>query len=520
MVYRAHIANISRDDVRRIMAALSRDPRYRSYRDWIPRDGLIGPSGLAVLEAIAAGRPIPDRVDVLMRADELNRRWLVALQNENVRGLFSGTPGVQFTLPPRVTEVAPEAPPPPSIGLDPQTVRQASLIRSLLRLGSGQDIPPIGEIINGINGVQGSGLKGLKERIEDMIKGLDDSFTVDAVNLRGLLTSMEQALGGSPQDADRALLRLREGDLLQRVEHLMQEGREGLLARGVRQILDLPASGTPLSAGEVQRRIEQLRRAVELEPGLRDFPDARQILMDRLQQASTDVQGATGERIAQIISGMTVQGSGLEGFSLLRNIRDALGGSFPSSVPPPPSPPYPNPAALGGDGAAIRQQALTFANNAPWQIEQPLSLPVGPGGSRIEVPWARGVEGDALSYLGIRHGGQSGSAFSSFVRPSTDGGPSSVEIIAANGVRYRMVNGQVTPVDPQAVQGARSALLPQPADFQEAAQQMNALIDSPIFQREMIRAGITHSFQSGRIVAESSPSVTPSPTPPLQQPKP
>jgi hypothetical protein len=114
---REYIRDISIADARALMSALhSTRPQDRQ---WIGRDGRIGPSALVALEAFAGDRPVNHRdFNISMSATELNTRWQELLKNPRVRGLFDelqipipGTPPTAGTAeaPPPSTPAAPTA---------------------------------------------------------------------------------------------------------------------------------------------------------------------------------------------------------------------------------------------------------------------------------------------------------------------------------------------------------------------------------------------------------------------------
>jgi hypothetical protein len=336
MVYRAYIRSISRDDVRRIMEAVARDARYRGYRDWLPRDGLIGPSGLAVLEALAAGKAIPDRVDTLMSAEELNRRWQAVLQNDQVRRLFLGTPGVQFTLPP----VLPPVPPPVTEADSP-----AQRLRRLLNLPPGTGMPAEAEILSGI------------DRLHRDMSRLARSFSDGPLSLASLTGELEIRLAAFRDALGAAQPTMLQGDLLrilhqnpddfvclvEESDRMVREGREGLLARYTRELLGLPGGATMPPATAVQARMDELIRAVEAADrtvkagsGTIDLDEGpsgetpRAVLLQQLRELRQSL-GASGANVAQILEDRR---------DLMRDVAAALGGTLPPQ-PAPPSPTLP-----------------------------------------------------------------------------------------------------------------------------------------------------------------------------------
>jgi hypothetical protein len=143
---REYIRDISIADARALMSALhSTRPQDRQ---WIGRDGRIGPSALVALEAFAGDRPVNHRdFNISMSATELNTRWQELLKNPRVRGLFDE---LQIPIPGTPPTAGTAEAPPPSSGAAPDAdaaAREAARdLRRRLNLPEGNEMPSAVEV--------------------------------------------------------------------------------------------------------------------------------------------------------------------------------------------------------------------------------------------------------------------------------------------------------------------------------------------------------------------------------------
>jgi hypothetical protein len=288
MASRHYIRGIPQADVRRIMDVLRTDSRYSRYRDWIPSDGLIGPSGLAALEALAAGRDVPDRVNVFMSAADLNTRFRTLLQQDRFLELLERT---DTTLPHSVT------------GIEPNEQLRAREVRTQLGLPRGLGMPSREEMLGRVNAM----LSEIDEKYKDAPPEL--SIGVARQRLMTDINGLRDALGDrNPTRISAALERV--GNLSTRVsEHL--QGLSGEAAQTLRRTFGLEGGATPLTTAEAGTRVTDLMarvralgptvtvegQSVEMDTAI-DIPGAsgttretpRENLLRRLQELQTALQ--------------------------------------------------------------------------------------------------------------------------------------------------------------------------------------------------------------------------------------